>query len=142
MKSEVIAMFPISNAHVDRIFKLKRNVFVKYTHFSRLNTGSKIVFYVSGKKKLVGEGIIERIEKIDPEIAWARHKQQIFLNEDEYYRYALESPIGGKNRKESKITVFILKKVKKYKTAVEWKCGFTLAGRYLTPEDYAKTVNQ
>ena len=80
--------------------------FVKYTNFSRIDPDSKILFYVSSKKLLIGEGIVSKVEKIDPEIAWFRYKQQIFLNEDEYYSYILFSPIDRTKRIGSKITVF------------------------------------
>lgn len=136
------AIFPISSGHVSRIFDDKRTAFVKYTKFSRLGKNSRLVFKVSKERKLIGEGTIERIEKMNPETAWARYGHQIFLNEIEFGRYVSKSPVTGKSRGASEISVFILKNLKKYKKAVQWTQNITPAGRYLTKEEYQRITTE
>lgn len=153
-KNIIGAIFPISIEHAKRLFDEKRNVFVKYTIMNKLEKNSKIIFYVSKEKVLMGEGTIEKIEKLQPEVAWARYGNQIFLNETEYQEYFSKSPIDGRKRKMVEITVFVLKNLKKFDLPVSMrkkglsadksftrddrtKIG-TPSGCYLTKEDYGK----
>lgn len=128
------AIFPISSEGVKPLFDQKKNAFVKFTKFLRLQRGSKIVFYTS--KKLVGEGTIEKVERMEPEIAWSRYEKQIFLNKSQYNKYATRSPISGKNRKMTYITIFFLKSMKKYKKPLKGDFNVSPSGRYLTREEY------
>lgn len=138
MRSVSGAIFPILSGNVNSLFDQKRRVFVKFTRFKKLRKGSKIVFYVSKEKKLIGEGTIVKIEKTNPEIAWIRYGKQIFLNESEYNQYVVISPINGKDRKMTEITIFILKNLKRYKNPDECVYPVTPAGIYLTREEYQR----
>ena len=138
MRSILGAIFPISSENVNSLFDQKRSVFVKFTKMVKLDKGSKIVFYVSKEKKLVGEGIIAKVEKTNPEVAWIRYGKQIFLNESEYNQYVRKSPISGKERKMTEITAFILKNLKRYKNPIRCIHRATPSGRYLTHEEYQR----
>ena len=138
MKFKLGAIFPISSENVMRLFDQGRTVFVKYTKFRKLEKDSKIVFYVSKEKKLIGEGTVERVETLNPEIAWTRYGKQIFLNETEYNLYAAKSPVDGRNRKMVEITVFILKNLRKYRNPAQWTYNVTPSGCYLTREKYQR----
>jgi hypothetical protein len=63
------AIFPISKFHAIRFLKDHKTVFVKFTGFTQLKKGSKIIFYVSGEKLLIGEGTIDNIQSLDTETA-------------------------------------------------------------------------
>lgn len=138
MKSVLGAIFPISSENAVPIFDGGRRVFVKYTKFGKLSKDSKLVFYVSKEKRLIGEGTIERVEKANSKIAWVQYGHQMFINEPEFSQYASKSPVDGRSRKMEEITVFILKKARRYKNPVQWKCGITPAGCYLTMEMYQR----
>ena len=72
----------------------------------------------------------------DPETAWISYEEQLFLNETEYNRYVVRSPISGKDRKMNRITVFVLKDLRKYKNPMKPVFKVTPSGRYLTNEEY------
>lgn len=132
------AIFPISFGDVESLFDRKRSVFVKFTKFKKLEKGSRIVFYVSKEKKFIGEGTILKVEKINPDIAWIRYGKQIFLNESEYNQYVVKSPISGKDRKMTEITIFLLKNLKRYKKPTKCMYDVTPSGRYITQEEYQR----
>ena len=138
MRSLLGAIFPISSENLVSIFDQKRSVFVKFTRLKKLKKGSKIVFYVSRQKKLAGEGIIVKVEKMKPEIAWIRYGKQIFLDESDYNQYVVKSPISGKDRKMTEITIFVLRNLKKYDNPTEYRYNITPAGCYLTQEEYQR----
>jgi len=133
------AIFPILSENVKSLFDEKKKAFVKFTKFLRLEGGSKIIFYTSGK--LVGEGTIERIERMEPQTAWIRYKNQIFLTKDQYDKYAVRSPVSGEERRIVTITIFFLKKLKKYKKPLQSIFKITPAGRYLTSEEYHQNMH-
>lgn len=125
------AIFPVSSEHVSNLFRYNRDVFVKFTILN-LESGSTIVFYVSGEKLLIGEAKVDHIERLNPDIAWDRYKSRIFLDEEEYNKYAKISPISKKERKMSEVTVFELENRKKYKKPTRAIYPVTPSGRYLT----------
>jgi len=132
------AIFPILSEHVERLLEEKKNVFVKFTKLKRLGKGSKIIFYISREKVLVGEGTIVNIESLDPEMAWIRYGKQIFLNKEEYDDYVKRSPTSAEERKMGEITTFVLRDLKKYKGPIKSIYTMTPAGRYLTKGEYYK----
>lgn len=139
VKSKMGAIFPISSENVMPLFDEGKTIFVKYTKFRKLEKGSKIVFYVSKEKILIGEGTAEKIEMVSPEIAWARYGKEMFLNKMQYNRYVTKSPVSGRNREMEEITVFVLKNLTKYRNPVQWKHhNITPSGRYLTREKYQR----
>ena len=139
MSSIVGAIFPISIEHANRIFDGGRTIFVKFTTFSKLEKGCKIIFYISREKKILGEAVIKKIEKLNPRIAWSNYGNLMFLEESEFEEYAAKSSIKGETRKMSQITVFFLKDVTKYQKLYLFT-GITPTGRYLTYNEYEKMV--
>jgi len=133
-KEIVGAIFPVLPEHVPNLFDHGRNVFVKFTKLTNLRTGSKIVFYVSREKVLVGEGKVKVIEKMNPKVAWSRYRGRIFLDEEEFDSYTEISPISGEKRKMRRVAVFVLNKVKKYRKPFRSIYPVTPSGRYLTKE--------
>lgn len=125
------AIFPVSSEHVSNLFRYNRDVFVKFTKLN-LNSGSTIVFYVSGEKLFIGEAKVHRIEKLNPDIAWDRYKGRVFLDKEEYDEYAKISPISKEKRKMSEIIVFLLENIRKYKKPTRSIYPITPSGRYLT----------
>lgn len=127
------AVFPIKQEHVPKLFGGNCDIFVKFTNFS-LENGSRIVFYVSGKKLLIGEAKICQIERLSSEVAWNRYRDRLFLDEEEYGEYVRISPITKEARKIPVITAFRLKNLRKYKKPVRAINPITPSGRYLTKE--------
>ena len=138
--SEIIgAIYPIPNHLVDRFFLKKAKVFVKFlTHTStKLAPKNKVIFYAShGSKKIVGEGIIEKIEFLTPEIVLAKYKDRLFLNEDEFFSYVEKSP----SRSSKEILTLTLKKIRKYSHPIEYNKKITMAGQYITLEEYNSLI--
>jgi hypothetical protein len=142
MSSILGAIFPISSDHIERIFDQGRNIFLKFTNLNRLQKNSKIVFYVSRKKSLFGEGTIKMVERLDPKTAWARYGKDIFLNEDEFEDYITMSSVSGDKRRKNEIMVFVLKDLKKYHKTNPSKVKMTPAGCYFSREEYQKMVKE
>lgn len=128
------AIFPVLPEHVPNLFDRGRDVFVKFTRFTNLRTGSTIVFYVSREKVLVGEGRVKVVEKLNPEVAWSRYRDRIFLDKEDFDSYIEISPTSREKRKMRKLTVFVLNKVKKYQKPFGSIYPVTPSGRYLTKE--------
>ena len=127
------AIFPVLREHVSNLFGRNRDVFVKFTRLN-LDSGSTIVFYVSGEKLLIGEARVGHIERLNPDVAWSRYKDRVFLDEEEYDQYVRISPISKEERKMSEVTVFKLENMRKYKKPVRSIYPVTSSGRYLTKE--------
>ena len=134
MRNEMIgAIFPVLPEHVSNLFGGDRNVFVKFTKLN-LRSGSTIVFYVSREKLLIGEAKVGHVERLNPDVAWSRYKNRVFLDEEGYDKYVRVSPVSKEERKMSKVTVFELKNARKYKRPVRSIYPVTSSGRYLTKE--------
>jgi len=108
-------------------------VFVKFTRLN-LDSGSTIVFYVSGEKLLVGEAKVGQIERLNPGVAWSRYKDRVFLDKEKYDEYVRISPVSKEERKMSEVTVFELENIRRYKKPVRSLYPVTSSGRYLTKE--------
>lgn len=141
MKPFVGAIFAVSAQHASRIFDEGRTVFVKYTNMNNLEKNSRIVFYVSRKKNLIGEGLVKSIEKMTPEDAWSKHNSNLFVDENEFRRYTSWSTIEKKTRKTPYITVFVLKDVVKYKKCPSFE-KITPSGQYISLKEYDKIKRQ
>ena len=126
-------IFPVLREHVCNLFSRDRDVFVKFTKWN-LESGSTIVFYVSREKLLIGEAKVGNVERLNPDVAWSRYKDRIFLDEGEYDKYVRVSPISKEERKMSEVTIFELENMRKYKKPVGSIYPVTPSGRYLTKE--------
>jgi hypothetical protein len=100
----------------------------------------RVIFYAShGSKKLVGEGTVEKVEFLSPEVVIAKYKERLFLNESEFYAYVGRSP----SRTPSKeILTLVLKKLNKYPKPVDYSRPITMAGQYLGINEYDSLVGK
>ena len=134
-------IFPIPNKFVDRLFIQNRNVFVKYiarTTRVGIMPKHKVLFYAShGSKDIAGEGVIERILFLTPDEAFARYCDKVFLNKDELKQYTSMQP---KRDSSKKMLVLVLSKLKRYSQPVRFKQPITMAGQYLTKEEYKELL--
>jgi len=126
------AIFPVLPEHVSGLFD-KRDVFVKFTKL-KIEKGSTIVFYVSGEKLLAGEAKVSHTERLNPDFAWSRYGDRLFLDEKAYKDYVTISPISKEKRKMRKVTVYELENVEKYTKPIRSIYPVTSSGRYLTEE--------
>lgn len=126
------AIFPVLPEHVSKLFD-NRRVFVKFTKL-KIETGSTIIFYVSGKKLLVGEAKVGRTQRLNPDFVWSRYGKMLFLDEEAYKDYVTISPISKERRRMRKVTVYELRDVKKYTKPIKTIYPITSSGRYLTKE--------
>ena len=129
-------VFPIRPQHANSIFEKEKEVFVKFGgRLKKLQSGAKVIFHVSGEKFLIGEAIIKSIERMTSEEVWKRYGAKLFLTRAELLEYARRSPLGEERRKKE-LTVYVLTKVKKYRKPVSPKRRMTIAGYYITRDEY------
>jgi hypothetical protein len=136
MNKIVGAIYPIPAQLVDRLFEDNTKVFVKYVAHktTKLAPKHKVIFYAShGSKKLIGEGIIEKVEFLTPEEAIAKYKEELFLTKDELYDYVKRSP--SRNLSKEMLTL-VLKRLKKYRKPIQYPKPITMAGQYLNSIEY------
>jgi len=135
--NEILAViYPVPVDLVDRLFDSKTKVFVKYVahNSTKLTPKHKVIFYAShGSKKLIGEGIIEKVEFLTPEEAFAKYEEELFLTKDELYDYVKKSP--GRAPSKEMLTL-VLKGLKKYRKPIQYHKPITMAGQYLSASEY------
>jgi len=130
------AIYPVPCHLVDRFFEGKSKVFVKFLarNTTKLAPKNKIIFYAShGSKKLIGEGIIESIEFIPPEIVLSKYKKELFLSEAELHAYVKRSPL--RTYSKNMLTI-VFKKIRKYAEPKKYNKPITMAGLYLDANEY------
>jgi hypothetical protein len=141
MKNVAVAavVFPVPERLVERLLSENRNVFVKYvarTTNLRITPKNKLILYAShGSAELVGEGIIQTIELLTPSEVLDKYGSKVFLDRDELMAYATQEP--GRTLSK-RMLVLALDKIKTYKPHIKWKKPMTMAGQYLTEEEYRK----
>ena len=129
-------VFPIRREHADSIFENGKEVFVKFGgELKKLQVGMKAIFHVSVEKLLIGEATIKNIERMNPEDVWEKYSTKLFLTRAELLEYTRESPLGEERRKRE-LSVYVLAKVKKYKKPMTPKRRMTIAGYYITRDEY------
>jgi len=136
MNEIVGVIYPIPLGLVNRLFDGKTKVFVKYVahNTTKLEPGDKVIFYAShGSRKVIGEGIIEKAEFLNPEVVLARYREDLFLNEEEFQAYVRRSPSRTPSKK---MLTFVMKKLRKYPKPVDYYRPVTMAGLYLGVDEY------
>jgi hypothetical protein len=141
-KNEIIGViYPIPVELTSRLFDGKTKVFVKFVahNSTRLVPKHKVVFYASHwSRKLVGEGIIEKVEFLTPEAVLAHYKEYLFLKESELQAYVR----GSQSRSPSKeMLTLVLKKLKRYPVPVDYNKPMTMAGQYLNADEYGSLMH-
>jgi hypothetical protein len=137
MSKMVGVIYPIPLQFVSRILAEQRNVFVRYLPHAtsvRLTRRNKVLFYAShGQKEIVGEATIKAIEFLTPLEALEKHGDKVFLNRNELMEYASRQPSRTNSKK---MLVLVLSKPKKYAKGIIYGKPMTMAGEYLTEENY------
>ena len=129
-------VFPIRSQHANSIFERGKKVFVKFgARLKKLKAGAKALFYVSREKLLIGEAIIKSIERMTLEEVWKKYGTRLFLTRAELLEYARKTSLR-EERKSKELMVYVLTKVKKYEKPIFPKRRMTIAGYYITRDDY------
>jgi len=129
-------VFPIRSHHANSIFEKGKDVFFKFgIELTKLKAGAKALFYISGEKFLIGEAIIKSIERMTSEEVWEKYGIRLFLTRAQLLEYARKTSLGEK-RKRKELSVYVLTKVKKYKKKIFPKRRMTIAGYYITKDEY------
>jgi hypothetical protein len=135
-------LLPIPLPFIGRILQERRNVLVKYVTWTtglRLVPKQKIVFYASqDSKEIVGEGIIEIVEFLTASEALEKYGERIFLSKGELEKYMMLRP----NRASKKMLVLMLSKLREYTPHVKYGRPITMAGQYLTREEYSELFHK
>jgi hypothetical protein len=136
MKKVVAAIYPVPSKFVSRIFDDRKQVFVKYTNHetSRLVPRNKVLFYASHERgEIVGEATIKAVEFLTPAEALEKHGDELFLNREELMSYVSQS---SSRTASKKMLVLAFSNPRKYPKAIRAKKPLTMAGQYLTEEEY------
>ena len=135
------ATFPVPNELLDRIFKEKKNVFVKPATLTRLKPGMKIIFYASHKNQgYAGEAEIEHVEIVkNPMEILKKYKDKVFLTEMEFKEYVASQKRWGKVRHKPWMAI-VLRNIKEYPKRIMPKRFVSVAGRYVKKEEYERIL--
>jgi hypothetical protein len=142
MNDIVGTIYPIPVELVERLFEGNAKVFVKYVahNTTRLAPKHKVIFYAShGSKKLIGEGTIEKVEFLTPQKVLEKYKDQLFLNEAELDAYVKRSPSRSSSKE---MLTLVLKKLKKFPKPIDYNKPITMAGQYLSAEEYSSLIKK
>jgi hypothetical protein len=135
-------VYPLPIELIDRLFDGRPKVFVKYVahNTTKLAPKHKVVFYGShGSKKLIGEGTIEKVEFLTPETVLSRHKEDLFLSQEELLAYVRRFP----SRTPSKeMLTLVMKKLKRYPVPVDYDKPISMAGQYLSAAEYCSLIRK
>ena len=134
-------IFPVRPEHASSIFNKGKEVFVKFGRQTKLKTGSKALFYVSGKRLVVGEATIKAIEDMPPEKVWEKFGSKLFITRKELTKYAKTNPFGEK-RITKELRVYILTQVVRYHEPFSLNKKMNLAGFYITKDEYLSLRKQ
>ena len=133
MESEIYAcIYPLSEPHIDRFFNEGKKIFLKYLprESTNLKKNHKLLFYRSRRdKKIIGEGIIKKIEFLSPSEILDQYKHEIFLTKDELLSY-----VGS--RGDKKMLTIHLSNITKYKVPLICSYPITMAGKYISKKEY------
>lgn len=136
MREIIGVIYPIPVDFVDRLFDGKPKVFIKYLAHSstRLVPNHKVIFYASrGPKKLVGEGIIEKVEFLTPEEVLSTYRNKLPVSEAELHKYV--TWISLRDASKEMLTLS-LRKLRRYPVGIDYGKPMTMAGKYLSHEEY------
>jgi len=142
MNEIVGSVYPIPAELADRLFEGNTKVFVKYVahNTTRLEPKHKVIFYAShGSKKLIGEGIIEKVEFLTPQKVLEKYKDQLFLNETELHAYVTRSPSRSSSKE---MLTLVLKKLKRFPKPIDYNKPITMAGQYLSHSEYNSLIQK
>jgi hypothetical protein len=143
MKRVVGVVYPIPFRLVERLFVARRNVFVKYiSRITNLKLApkQKLVFYASHDlKEVVGEAVIDTIEFLTPDEVLEKYGCKVFLDKHELAQYMMRQP---KRSPSKKMLTLTLSRLRKYPLGVKYERPITMAGEYLTKEQYDQLLKK
>lgn len=127
-------IYPLPQHLIDRFFEDDKTVFIKFSAHELLSENlqacKKLIFYKSrGEWELVGEGEIENIFLMPVNDIFDKFEKELFLSREEIVSYA-------KSRLNKKVLVFKLSNLKKYNRPFLLDHYVTMAGEYISEEDY------
>ncbi|MCE8426498.1 MAG: DUF365 domain-containing protein [Candidatus Methanoperedens sp.] len=133
-------IYPLPSHLASRILQDKKSVFVKYpTHETispKLASCKKLQLYISGsKKEITGEADLISINLMTLTDVVSAYGSSLFLAEDELREYS-----GCRDNK--KMMVFELGGITKYPEAKCLGHRITMAGEYITEENYKFHINE
>jgi hypothetical protein len=129
-------IYPVPKDIAERLFNEKEKVFVKFLahNSTKLAPKNKVIIYAShGSKKLIGEGIIDKVEFLTSEEVMTKYRDKLFLYETEFYAYIRRSSVRTSSRE---MLTLVLKKLAKYPKPIEYDKPITMAGQYLSSSEY------
>ncbi len=130
---KIIGMaLPITESMFKNLKGKKETILCKFTAQEiipkNIKTGSKILFYYSGK--ILGEAIIKEISLAKPKKLLADYKEDLLISLQEFNNY-----IAGRLNK--KILYIKIYKIKMYKKKVNPIYPVTMTGRYIREREYS-----
>ena len=147
MNKEIVGvLFPIKSKYVERIFRYRTPVVVKYlSRIPRkprnyaLKRGMKILFYVSGSgRKIAGQARIRDVEFLTPAETLTKYSDRLFLPPDDLVAYIAMQP----NRDATKpLLVLDLDEVVSFPDGIRHLKNMTMAVEYFDQEFYSKIVS-
>ncbi len=137
-KEPLGVIYPLPQRLIYRFFEDDKTVFIKFSAHESISVSlkscKKLIFYKSrGKQELIGEGDIENIFLMSIHDIINTFEKELFLSRDELASYA-----KSRNRKA---LVFKLSNLRKYQLPVKLDHYVTMAGSYISDEDYTQIVN-
>ena len=136
-------IMPIRRKQLEKILVQDKRIIAKF--FSkprgapRLRRGTIIVFYESREgMKLVGQGTVQQAEMMLPHEVIPSYGASFFLNKQELDDYVDRFP----GRREKKLLILHLENIFSYASPVRWATSPTMAGAYLTRDDYARLIKE
>jgi len=135
-------VYPLAKKYIVRILKGKRNIYAKYqphrTQVTRVGPGTKVIFYeTKGSKSLIGEAVVRQVDFMIPDEALKMFGGRLFIDREELERYAGRFPT---NREKKPLMILDLDSPRLYEKPVRWSLGMTMAGRYISEEEYNQFV--
>jgi len=136
--SPFAVIYPLPSPFAYRILKDKKSIFAKYlTHENispKLESCQILLFYISGsKKEIAGEANITSIGLMTLSEVVSAYGSSLFLTEDELREYS-----NGRDAK--KMIIFELGAIRRYSEPKYLGHGITMAGEYITREEYDALV--
>ena len=127
-------IYPFSQSMLNHIVKGK-DIFIKnQPHESKpklINEGMRLFFYITGgKKKIVGECTIEKIELLEPPKILLKYNQRLLITKREFEDYL-------SNKQHKKILVIEFSNYKFYNTPKEPIKPVTMTGRYVYSNEFS-----
>ncbi len=133
-------IYPLPANLASRILQNRKSVFVKYpTHeiiSPKLASCKKLVLYIShSNKEIAGVADIISINLMSPAEVVAKYCGSLFLTLEELRAYS-------KGRENKRMIVLVLDKIKRYQEPKHWMHGMTMAGEYISKEQYDSLIGE